>query len=226
MPQRLSSAVIDLTSSQVNFNAQPGPSHPHSSTDLRGVKRRRVDGGGTWGSFPSYSAGASSSSNDRSAGRPLTDTETEDDYMESVDLTEINDDNSLAKVLAKQREDAIKAQATTEDREGRTTLTATKCAICMDTPTDATTTVCGMLQIIIPLFSPTTEILTYDVSGHMFCHKCIIDSLRYEEGRSEATTGKSGRGKCPACRKLLTRKDTPGPRRDLIPLQFKLKHPS
>ncbi|OKL61564.1 hypothetical protein UA08_03538 [Talaromyces atroroseus] len=203
MPQRQSSAVIDLTSNQIDFNAQPGPSsHPNASPERRSVKRRRVDGGGASGSFPSYSAGASSSSDELSAPRPLA--EAEDDQIEAVDLTEINDDNSLAKVLAKQREDAIKAQAATEDREGRTTLTATKCAICMDTPTDATTTVCG----------------------HMFCHKCIIDSLRYEEGRSETTTGKASRGKCPACRKLLSRKDTPGPRRDLIPLQFKLKQPS
>jgi hypothetical protein len=61
-----------------------------------------------------------------------------------VDLTEINDDSALSQVLAKQREDAVKAQAAADPEEGRTSLTATKCAICMDTPTDATTTICGM----------------------------------------------------------------------------------
>jgi hypothetical protein len=121
-----------------------------------------------------------------------------------VDLTGINDDSALSHVLAKQREDAVKAQAAADPQEGRTSLTATKCAICMDTPTDATTTICG----------------------HLFCHKCIIDSLRYDEERSEATTGKSNRGKCPACRKFISRRDAPGPRRDLVPLQFKLKRRS
>lgn len=62
--------------------------------------------------------------------------------------------------------------------------------------------------------------------GHMFCHKCITDSLRYEEERSETVTGKSIKGKCPACRKALTRADSPGPKRNLVPLQFKLKTPS
>jgi hypothetical protein len=61
-----------------------------------------------------------------------------------VDLTGINDDSALSHVLAKQREDAVKAQAAADPQEGRTSLTATKCAICMDTPTDATTTICGM----------------------------------------------------------------------------------
>lgn len=208
MSRRSASAVIDLTSSlrshrHIDLGSQ-GPAYP---PEPRGIKRRRTPG----------STDAFSPNNPRQ-----TSSHGEDDNVESVDLTEVNDDYALAKTLAKQREDAIKAQAATENREGRTTLIAFKCAICMDTPTDATTTVCGMF-VSVQLCS--IQVLTND-AGHMFCHKCIIDSLRYEEERSEATTGKSNRGKCPACRKVLSRKDTPGSRRDLIPLQFKLKTPS
>lgn len=122
------------------MNAHQGPAHVHTATEPpRGIKRRRVEGEDTPGSFYASTSADVPSSNDLAP----TGSQAEDD-VEAVDLTEVNDDYALAKVLAKQREDAIKAQAATENREGRTTLTATKCAICMDTPTDATTTVCGM----------------------------------------------------------------------------------
>lgn len=223
MPQRPASAVIDLTSSQFDLSSQRAPSYPNATAEQRGVKRRRIhnnnDNETPGFLLPSSSAESAARSSQR---------EDDEDPIEAVDLTEVNDDSSLAKVLAKQREDAIKAQAATESREGRTTLTATKCAICMDTPTDATTTVCGMcvnLSLSLSFLSDITEYL-FMIVGHMFCHKCIIDSLRYEEQRSLATSAKATRGKCPACRKLLSKKDTPGTRRDLIPLQFKLKQPS
>jgi hypothetical protein len=93
--------------------------------------------------YASSSADASSSNEPRQSS-----SHGEDDYIESVDLTEVNDDYALAKTLAKQREDAVKAQAATENKDGRTTLLAFKCAICMDTPTDATTTVCGMYNSV------------------------------------------------------------------------------
>ncbi|KAH8696153.1 hypothetical protein BGW36DRAFT_380347 [Talaromyces proteolyticus] len=210
MSRRPPSTVIDLTSgsrqalqhhlhrhnstNHYNFDLQ-GPSNSRTQQDQqlpppppppppRGVKRRRFS--------------------DETIGLYTTPTPDAEDDIEAVDLTDVNNDSALAEVLSKQREDAVRAQQATEHKEGRTTLSATKCAICMDTPTDATTTICG----------------------HLFCHKCIIDSLRYDEERSEATTGKSSRGKCPACRKQISRRDAPGPKRDLIPLQFKLKRPS
>ncbi|QKX59231.1 uncharacterized protein TRUGW13939_06363 [Talaromyces rugulosus] len=205
MSRRPASAVIDLTSGSrhalqnhhgyhFNTHQEPTQTQTHTSPEnpSRGVKRRRLSDDTIGLYSPSPARHTSSSSALGVEG------------VESVDLTEINDDSALSQVLAKQREDAVKAQAAADPQEGRTSLTATKCAICMDTPTDATTTICG----------------------HMFCHKCIIDSLRYDEERSEATTGKSNRGKCPACRKLISRRDAPGPRRDLVPLQFKLKRRS
>lgn len=71
----------------------------------------------------------------------------EDEPIESIDLTEVEGTSSLAKTLAKQREDAIKAQDNRESKKGLSLLAAYKCPVCMDTPVDATTTVCGM-----PLF--------------------------------------------------------------------------
>ncbi|EED22116.1 hypothetical protein TSTA_093620 [Talaromyces stipitatus ATCC 10500] len=137
MSRRSSSGVIDLTSSSrshryVDPSSQQGLApHIDTSNEPRGTKRRRLYGDDIPGSE------FASSSNDPHQTSSLE----EDENIESVDLTEVNDDTALARTLAKQREDAIKAQTATGDREGRTTLTATKCAICMDTPTDATTTI-------------------------------------------------------------------------------------
>lgn len=145
MSRRPASAVIDLTSGSrhalqnnhgyhLNTRQEPSQSHTHSHTHAsaenppRGVKRRRQLSDDTIGLY-------SPSPGRTSAGA---------EGVDSVDLTGINDDSALAQVLAKQREDAVKAQAASEPQEGRTSLTATKCAICMDTPTDATTTICGM----------------------------------------------------------------------------------
>lgn len=92
-----------------------------------------------------------SSNDDRQRKRRRTsgdvsnvDMDTEDEPIESIDLTEAEGPSSLAKILAKQREDAVKAQQDLEQEKGRSLLTAYKCPVCMDTPVDATTTVCGV----------------------------------------------------------------------------------
>ena len=151
MSRRPSSGVIDLTSSSrsnrhSDVRVLLSPTH-HTNTvnEPRGIKRRRVGGTDTPGSIYTSSSSADASS---SNGPRPTSLHGEDDYIESVDLTEVNDDYALAKTLAKQREDAIKAQAATENKDGRTTLLAFKCAICMDIPTDATTTLCGMFDSV------------------------------------------------------------------------------
>lgn len=150
MSRRPSSGVIDLTSSsRSNRHTDlrvPSPPAYHANTvnEPRGIKRRRVDGNETPASIYASSSADVSSPNDPRQ----TSSHGGEDYIESVDLTEINDDYALAKTLAKQREDAIKAQAATENKDGRTTLLAFKCAICMDIPTDATTTLCGMFDSV------------------------------------------------------------------------------
>lgn len=87
----------------------------------RGTKRRRGDDGPWAPSHPS-SPGES---------------------IESVDLTELDNSSSLAKTLAKQREDAVKSQQATGQEKLQSVLGAYKCPVCMDTPEDATSTACG-----------------------------------------------------------------------------------
>lgn len=98
-------------------------------------------------------ADAPSDSEERERKRRRTSNDASDseniEPVESIDLTEIDGSSSLAKALAKQREDAVKAQQVEEEEKGRSVLTAFKCPVCMDTPVDATTTVCGM-QIMPP----------------------------------------------------------------------------
>jgi len=145
------------------------------------------------------SAGLSSSHVSDRNHRQFTDIR--NGIIESVDLTEVNDASMLSKALSKQREDAVKAQMAEDAETGRSALTAYKCPVCMDTAVDATSTTCG----------------------HLFCHKCIIDTLRFgEERRAQDGHGKAPRGTCPVCRKALSRVDVPGARRNLVPLQLKL----
>jgi hypothetical protein len=69
--------------------------------------------------------------------------------VEAVDLTGVNNATDLSKALSKQRQDAIQAQMKQNqgsEPAGRTPLTSYKCPICMDTPEDATTTICGELS--------------------------------------------------------------------------------
>jgi len=124
--------------------------------------------------------------------------------VEAVDLTEVNTSADLTKALSKQRQDAIQAQMKQNqgsETVGRTPLSSYKCPICMDTPEDATTTSCG----------------------HLFCHKCIIDTLRWsEEQRQDEYANGKAKGTCPVCRKQLARNDKPGGGRTLIPLELKL----
>ncbi|RAK99475.1 uncharacterized protein BO80DRAFT_358942 [Aspergillus ibericus CBS 121593] len=132
--------------------------------------------------------------------RRTSNSERNANEIESVDLTAGEDTNPVSKTQAKQRADVILAQQSLDNGEGRSVLTAYKCPVCMDTPVDATSTACG----------------------HLFCHKCIIDTLKFSEEQRADTSGKGPRGTCPVCRKPLSRNDLPGPKRNLIPLQIKL----
>ncbi|KAJ5107136.1 hypothetical protein N7456_003811 [Penicillium angulare] len=163
-------SVVDLTSAQAHHL-------PSSQATSRGVKRRRSRDG----SYLSLSP------------------ESQGEEIESIDLTDPQANSSLAKTLAKQREDAIKAQQSKDENKTHSILGAYKCPICMDTPEDATSTACG----------------------HLFCHRCIIECLnRADDQRTDSS--KQIRGTCPVCRKSLTRNEVAGPRRSLIPLQLKL----
>lgn len=63
--------------------------------------------------------------------------------IESVDLTGASE---VAKTVAKQTEDAIKAQQDEKKDKSQSILAAYRCPICMDPPENATTTSCGMFE--------------------------------------------------------------------------------
>ncbi|KAJ9650646.1 hypothetical protein H2198_010054 [Neophaeococcomyces mojaviensis] len=128
--------------------------------------------------------------------------------MNSIDLTQVNSDKTLSQVLAKEQQDAIALQnniptSTTFTNPKATALSSYKCAICMDSPTDATTTKCG----------------------HLFCHRCVVDALKHSKSTRSQEAQAHGRrgvqsGLCPVCRTPLQDKDA-GPSRGLIPLEIK-----
>lgn len=119
------------SSSSSPDNHDPNTSHTS--------KRRRVT---------RSTASATASSPISPQSLPLDDPTPEPEVEESIDLTAGDESSALAKALAKQREDAVMAQraAEHESRERGTALRAYKCPVCMDTPVDATSTVCGMLS--------------------------------------------------------------------------------
>lgn len=134
MSRRLS--IVDLTSGYpnsedgtVSTSFSPDQQRtrdqqlPTATPGPRGVKRRRQDDGFWSSGFPGI---------DGQSDAPI----------ESIDLTE--PDKPLAKALAKQREDAVKAQQPAEQKS-RSLLGSYNCPVCMDTPEDATSTTCGKL---------------------------------------------------------------------------------
>lgn len=108
----------------------------------------------------------------------------------AVDLTLIDDSKNLEDFLAKEQQDAIAAQlmpTQNPEEKNLSSLNNYKCAICMDSPTNATTTICG----------------------HLFCHRCILDSLKWSERqrREDRPPQRRLQGLCPVCRKPLQNKE-------------------
>ncbi|KAI2021554.1 hypothetical protein LOZ45_004696 [Ophidiomyces ophidiicola] len=116
-----------------------------------------------------------------------------------IDLTEADDVATFAQSPPKPQGGPDKCRRSANDNT-RSLLVSYKCPVCMDVLVDATVTICG----------------------HLFCHKCIIDTLRFGEERLSYENGKQLRGNCPVCRKTLSKIDVPGPRRNLIPLDLKI----
>ncbi|KAI5292829.1 SUMO-targeted ubiquitin ligase complex subunit slx8 [Ascosphaera acerosa] len=126
----------------------------------------------------------------------------DEDEGEAVDVLDDTDEPAaLADALSKQRQDAVLSQAGSSSATAKSKLVGYKCPICMDDVEDATTTACG----------------------HLFCHKCIMDTLRFTEDRRPDRRLRNPRGTCPACRKKITGNDMPGAQRSLIPLTLKLQ---
>ncbi|RMZ89716.1 hypothetical protein DV736_g3054, partial [Chaetothyriales sp. CBS 134916] len=114
----------------------------------------------------------------------------------------VDSSSAVDALLARQRADAVLSQHSTSATEnGRTRLAAYKCPVCMETPVNATTTICG----------------------HLFCHQCIIETLQWSAKQRDghAPGGRKKCGMCPVCRKLLSIKDAPGTGRTLVPLELR-----
>ena len=135
MSRRVS--VVDLTSGRAHQShyslrlSSTPPALPTSSssspdphTMARGTKRKRR--------------------HDEDGPQSAASTNHPQSPIESIDLTEVEGSSALAKALAKQREDAIKAQPTEEAETALSVLGKYQCPICMDTLADATSTSCGM----------------------------------------------------------------------------------
>lgn len=124
------------------------------------------------------------------------------EQIESIDLTSVNDEKALKETIAKQQAETILNQKpNTSTDAGRTTFTAYKCPICMDNIIDATTTICG----------------------HLFCHRCIVDTLNWSATQRKQELGSTRKvnGVCPVCRKSLANRDNPGTARTLVTLELK-----
>ncbi|OQE32385.1 hypothetical protein PENFLA_c001G01231 [Penicillium flavigenum] len=185
-------AVVDLTTrssrqNPISLSSSPPAASDHASSSRhahlptpRGVKRRR-----NWSDEHGGSTASSS-------------TLSEDQPIETIDMTDDAGAAALARTVAKQREDAIKAQASAESDSNLSAIRTYKCPICMETPVDATSTSCG----------------------HLFCHKCIIDCLKMSEETRGGDSTKHHKGTCPVCRTPISRKETPGKPKNLIPLLF------
>lgn len=142
--------IVDLTSTTtrphpVRLSSSPQVTSNHASSSIyidrqlpRGTKRRRLD----------------SDDGESRASAPSALAQPEDDnVIEAIDLTEVDGSTALAKVLAKQREDAVRAQQSTEHEKGRSILASYKCPVCMDTPEVATSTACGTFRSVLEILS-------------------------------------------------------------------------
>lgn len=118
--------------SQAQSRRSPPASSPPPHTDERSTKRRRIHE-----RQPEMLPAVQ-------PPQPVTNDSIEE--VEAVDLTEVNNESDLSKAIAKQQQDAVQSQMKDtqgDDPPGRTPLSSYKCPICMDTPEDATSTVCG-----------------------------------------------------------------------------------
>lgn len=118
--------------SQAQSRRSPPASSPPHHTDERPTKRRRIH------------ERPPETSNAVQQPPPVRNDSIQE--VEAVDLTEVNDESDLSKAISKQQQDAVQSQMKQtqgDDPPGRTPLSSYKCPICMDTPEDATSTVCG-----------------------------------------------------------------------------------
>lgn len=147
----------------------------------------------------------------------------EDVKVEYLDLLGVDDDSGLSHVLQQQQAAVIKEQQGKQGDEPPK-LSALQCIICMESMTDITVTHCGNTPAISPGWNnpgkEETANVHVPVTGHLFCHTCIMEALIAGEQQGEPGKAMS---KCPVCRKKVSRpKEKSKDKREVIPLEIKL----
>ncbi|KAM0698702.1 hypothetical protein Q7P36_002169 [Cladosporium allicinum] len=105
------------------------------------------------------------------------------------DVFEDEAPSAEAELLQAQQADALKMQNTNKE-DAVVKIGKRNCIICLENYTNATTAACG----------------------HIFCHECLSRALM----ASEKNNDRSGKGNCPACRKVINRKSA----KEVIPIAF------
>lgn len=169
-------------------------------------QRSRTEGQSQPSTVPPNNNASSSSMTQHGRSSPVRDTSpgslSSSSSVKSVDLTSVNNKTDLAAALIHSQASNPTADPTSSSTEPRSALTAYKCPICLEPPRNATTTVCG----------------------HLFCHECILETLKNSENmrREDAPPTRKVKGQCPVCRKELARKEEEGTGRTLVPLEIKM----
>ena len=84
----------------------------------------------------------------RKIGNAVSQSSQRSEQVEGIDLTGVDDDKGLSKVLEQQRLATIKAQQ--EQASKPVKLSTLQCIICMENMQDVTATSCGRFQMIMP----------------------------------------------------------------------------
>ena len=154
----------------------------------------------------------------RKVGNTVSQSSQRSEPVEGIDLTGVDDDKGLSKVLEQQRLATIKAQQ--EQASKPVKLSTLQCIICMENMQDVTATSCGMFHMAMHRVLSHLMIM---LPGHLFCHSCLMEALI--AGENQGVEPGKGIPKCPVCRKKVIR---PLPtekraRHDVVPLAIKLK---
>jgi len=111
--------------------------HPMTRTKRRASRSLPSEG-------PSIAESSAKRRKTAGRGKGAEQLKKEDSNPPEVDLTQVNDDNSLEKALENQQEKAIKAQRE-EQGDDPVKLEGLQCIICLETMVNITATHCGEL---------------------------------------------------------------------------------
>ena len=126
------------------------------------------------------------------------------------DVFEEEAPSAEAELLQAQQADALKMQKTNKE-DAVVKIGKRNCIICLENYTNATTAACGKHRVKYEYVFESQSLTTVSL-GHIFCHECLSRALM----ASEKNNDRSGKGNCPACRKVINRKSA----KEVIPIAF------